>query len=163
MASFNVEEISKDKFKLAQEISEMEDNPPRKINSEKQPFISNKLRGASQPRILTSPEQVISKLSKIAKMVLESEENDVLRFNISSYKNKHISEVFKACDELLEQKCIENYEVNEMNLEDVFLVCCANEKQGVQSITQSLEEVYENDKEDVTPHNQKQNESEVCQ
>jgi len=36
--------------------------------------------------------------------------------------------VFEACDKLIDYGNIKSYEINEMNLEDVFLACCEGEK-----------------------------------
>lgn len=85
-----------------------------------------------------TPEQVINRLSNVAKLVLQSKDEDIFRFNIAACKDNHISEVFKACDKLVENQSIDSYEINEMNLEDVFLVCCGGEKEGMDSIAQSL-------------------------
>ena len=87
-----------------------------------------------------TPDQVTNQLSRVAKLVLQSKEDDIFRFNILGYKDNQISHVFAACDELVNSQSIEGYEINEMNLEDVFLVCCKGEKEGMDSIAESLQE-----------------------
>jgi ABC-type multidrug transport system ATPase subunit len=137
------------KLKTIQEQSEPEQSPNNFNHNmdSKSHAKSGFINSYYSSTTIVTPEQVINKLSAVAKVVLQSKDDDVLRFNIVAYKDNHISEVFKACDRLINYQSIESYEINEMNLEDVFLVCCGGEKEGMDSIAQSLQEI---DREDRT-------------
>lgn len=127
------------KLKTIQEQSEIDNsfNSNLQNSSIKDQKVKNKSPSQNSYHSSTAfvtPEQVINRVSNVAKLILQSKEDDIFRFNILGYKDKKISNVFKACDELVNSQSIDSYEINEMNLEDVFLVCCAGEKEGMESI-----------------------------
>lgn len=83
-------------------------------------------------------------LQDIASLGLQSKSEGELKFSILSCEDGRISKVFEACDRLIESKAILNYEINETNLEDVFMICCEGEKEAVHSLAQSIEEIDRN-------------------